>query len=196
MTLHPPLPAKITKEEIATLPQEEYAGQIVVVDRPEDVARAVAELSAEARVGFDTETRPNFRKDQHHKVSLVQVATEETCYLFRLNCLGGIPEPLVSFLSDADVTKIGLSLADDFHMLRERVETLQPAGFIELQKLMPSYGINEAGLQKIYAILFQKKISKRARLTNWDANLLTPAQQKYAALDAWACLRIYKHLCS
>jgi len=61
---------------------------------------------------------------------------------------------------------------------------------------MPSYGINEAGLQKIYAILFQKKISKRARLTNWDANILTPAQQKYAALDAWACLRIYKHLCS
>ena len=176
MTLHPPLPAKITKEEIATLPQEEYAGQIVVVDRPEDVARAVAELSAEARVGFDTETRPNFRKDQHHKV--------------------GIPEPLVGFLSNADVTKIGLSLADDFHMLRERVETLQPAGFIELQKLMPSYGINEAGLQKIYAILFQKKISKRARLTNWDANVLTPAQQKYAALDAWACLRIYKHLCS
>ena len=163
MTLHPPLPAKITKEEIATLPQEEYAGQIVVVDRPEDVARAVAELSAEARVGFDTETRPNFRKDQHHKVSLVQVATEETCYLFRLNFLRGIPEP---------------------------------AGFIELQKLMPSYGINEAGLQKIYAILFQKKISKRARLTNWDANVLTPAQQKYAALDAWACLRIYKHLCS
>ena len=196
MTLHPPLPAKITKEEIATLPQEEYAGQIVVVDRPEDVARAVAELSAEARVGFDTETRPNFRKDQHHKVSLVQVATEETCYLFRLNCIGGIAEPLVGFLSNADVTKIGLSLADDFHMLRERVETLQPAGFIELQKLMPSYGINEAGLQKIYAILFQKKISKRARLTNWDANVLTPAQQKYAALDAWACLRIYKHLCS
>ena len=73
MTLPPPLPAKITKEEIATLPQEEYVGQIVVVDRPEDVARAVAELSAEARVGFDTETRPNFRKDQHHKVSLIQV---------------------------------------------------------------------------------------------------------------------------
>ena len=194
MTSQTTIPAKITKEEISTMPHEEYTGQIVVVDQPRAVARAVSALSAEAHVGFDTETRPNFRKDQHHKVSLIQLATEQVCYLFRLNHLGGIPEPLVDFLVDERVTKIGLSLADDFHMLRERVKTLQPAGFIELQKLMPSYGIEEAGLQKIYAILFQKKISKRARLTNWEADVLTPAQQKYAALDAWACLRIYQHL--
>lgn len=59
---------------------------------------------------------------------------------------------------------------------------------------MPSYGIEEAGLQKIYAILFRKKISKRVRLTNWEADVLTTAQQRYAALDAWACLRIYQYL--
>lgn len=187
-------PVKITKEEISTLPIEEYTGRIVVVDHPADVKPAVEALSASRCVGFDTETRPNFRKDQHHKVSLMQVATEEMCYLFRLNRLGGIPDPLVDFLSDTHVTKIGLSLTDDFHMLRERVKTLRPAGFIELQKLMPAYGIEEAGLQKIYAILFRKKISKRARLTNWEADVLTPAQQKYAALDAWACLRIYQFL--
>ena len=187
-------PVKITKEEISTLPIEEYTGRIVVVDHPADVKTAVEALSASRCVGFDTETRPNFRKDQHHKVSLMQVATDRVCYLFRLNHLDGIPRPLVDFLTDARVTKIGLSLTDDFHMLRERVENLRPAGFVELQKLMPSYGIEEAGLQKIYAILFRKKISKRVRLTNWEADVLTTAQQRYAALDAWACLRIYQYL--
>lgn len=187
-------PVKITKEEISTLPIEEYTGRIIVVDRPDDVDPAVETLSASRCVGFDTETRPNFRKDQHHKVSLMQVATDQVCYLFRLNHLDGIPAPLVDFLTDARVTKIGLSLTDDFHMLRERVENLRPAGFVELQKLMPSYGIEEAGLQKIYAILFRKKISKRVRLTNWEADVLTTAQQRYAALDAWACLRIYQYL--
>lgn len=193
MTYTPNL-SKITKEEIVTLPVESFPGHIVVVDRPEEVEQAVRILSASRCVGFDTETRPSFKKNQHHKVALMQLSTENVCYLFRLNHLDGIPEPLIAFLKDERITKIGLSLPDDFHMMRERVKDLKPAGFIDLQKIMPSYGIEEASLQKIYAILFGKKISKRTRLTNWDADILTDAQQNYAALDAWACLRIYQLL--
>lgn len=193
MTYTPAL-SKITKEEMATMPVEVFPGHIVVIDRPDSVPEAVRILSENRYVGFDTETRPNFKKNQHHKISLIQIATESVCYLFRLNRLGGIPEPLISFMKDKDVTKIGLSLLDDFHMIRERAKDLKPVGFIDLQKIMPAYGIQDASLQKIYAILFGKKISKRARLTNWDADTLTEAQQKYAALDAWACLRIYQLL--
>lgn len=189
-----PAISKISKEEISTMPIEEFKGHIVVIDSPEKVSGAVNALSAYPYVGFDTETRPNFKKSQHHKISLIQLSADNVCYLFRLNRLGGIPEPLEAFLKNKHVTKIGLSLPDDFHAIKERIKDLRPAGFIDLQKIMPSYGIEDASLQKIYAILFGKKISKRARLTNWDADILTHAQQKYAALDAWACLRIYQFL--
>jgi ribonuclease D len=144
-------------------------------------------------VGFDTETRPNFSKNQHHKVALIQLATHERCYLFRLRRLGGIPQPLEDFLKNGKTVKVGLSLLDDFHNIRKLMD-FKPSNFIDLQKIVPSYGITEAGLQKIYAIVFGKKISKRMRLSNWEADKLSEAQKQYAALDAWACLQVYQQL--
>jgi len=114
--------------------------------------------------------------------------------LFRLNRLGGIPKPLENFLTNAHVKKIGLSLLDDFHSIRQLAPTLLPANFIDLQKFVPAFGVTDASLQKIYAILFDKKISKRAQLSNWESDILTDAMQRYAALDAWACLHIYQLL--
>ena len=89
--------------------------------------------------------------------------------------------------------KIGLSLRDDFNSLRKRVE-INPQNFLDIQSLVLQYGIEEASLQKIYAILFGKKISKGQRLSNWETDILTEQQKRYAALDAWACLQIYKQL--
>lgn len=143
-------------------------------------------------MGFDTETRPTFAKGKTHQVALIQLSTEEICYLFRLNLLG-MPKELEFFLKDMSVKKIGLSLRDDFNALRKRTN-IEPVNFLDLQNYVSQYGIDDASLQKIYAILFKKKISKRARLSNWESGFLTEAQQKYAALDAWACLRIYKFL--
>jgi ribonuclease D len=183
----------ITKETISSLPLEIFCGQIIIVDKPEEVDGAIAHLSSSGAVGFDTETRPNFSKKQHHIVSLVQLSLDDVCYLFRLNRLGGIPQQLTDFMVNKDVMKIGLSLQDDFHALRKHIR-VEPANFIDLQKLVPSYGIEDISLQKIYAILFNKKISKRTRLSNWEADVLTDAQQQYAALDAWACLHIYQFL--
>jgi ribonuclease D len=189
-------PSCITKEQIADLPVETFPGRIVVVDRPEQMKDALAYLCRRNRVGFDTETRPNFSKQDHHKVSLVQISTEEVCYLFRLKQLGRkFPVLLKMFLENREVIKVGLSLPDDFHSLR-KLTALEPAGFIDLQQFVLPFGIREAGLRKIYAILFGKKISKRAQLSNWETATLTESMRRYAALDAWACLHIYQFLTS
>jgi ribonuclease D len=183
----------ITREQIADMPAEMFHGRIVVVDRPADVKKALAALEASAPVGFDTETRPNFTKKDHHKVCLIQLSSDAVCYLFRLNRLGGIPAGLKAFLENGEITKIGLSLHDDFLSLR-KLAPIEPDGFIDLQKFVLPFGIREASLRKIYAILFGRRISKRAQLSNWETDTLTASMQQYAALDAWACLRIYQHL--
>ena len=185
--------SSITKEDISSLPVEQFPGQTIVVDTMKSVRKAITYLSTFEYVGFDTETRPNFSKKQHHKVALIQIATPEYCFLFRLNKLGGIPPQLEAFLKDGSIIKVGLSLLDDFHNIR-KITRFESGSFIDLQKIVPSFGIKDASLQKIYAILFGKKISKRMRLTNWEADVLTDAQKQYAALDAWACLMIYQKL--
>ena len=103
------------------------------------------------------------------------------------------PEALEEFLANEKVLKIGLSLRDDFGAMRKRTD-IQPANFLDLQNYVGQFGIEDASLQKIYAILFNKKISKGQRLSNWEADVLSDAQKKYAALDAWACLKIYNQL--
>ena len=122
----------------------------------------------------------------------MQLATDKECYLFRLNKTG-MDQALEDFLSNPRILKIGLSLRDDFHAIRKRTR-VDLEGFVDLQDYVGRYGINDTSLQKIYGILFMKKISKGQRLSNWDADQLTFLQMKYAALDAWACLAIYNYL--
>ncbi|MBD5328010.1 MAG: 3'-5' exonuclease domain-containing protein 2 [Muribaculaceae bacterium] len=182
----------IDKAALAELDCERYTGRIEMVQTPAAAVKAMRYLMDQPIVGFDTETRPNFRKGDNHKVALMQLSTPDICFLIRLNRLGIFPE-LKEFLESPKVTKIGLSTKDDFHMLNS-LAPIEPRGFIELQSLVKDYGIGEASLTKVYALLFGKRISKGQRLTNWEAVELTPAQQHYAALDAYACLRIYNQL--
>lgn len=184
----------ITKEQVATLPTVKFDGAITLVEKPEDVAPALRFLREQQIVGFDTETKPNFRKGVTNKVSLIQVATEDRSFLFRLNKLGFTPE-LKEFMECEDVLKVGLSLKDDFHVLH-RISPFTPANFVELQEMVKRYSITDASLQKIYAIIFGGRISKSQRLTNWEAPSLTPSQMVYASIDAWACQRIYRRLVS
>ena len=182
----------ITKEEISHLKIEEFSGRIIVIDTEKDADKAVEYLSQFETVGFDTETRPSFKKGTRYKISLMQIATDEACFLFRLNRIG-IPEPLEDFMANDKILKIGLSLRDDFGAIQKRTD-IKPANFLDLQNYVGQFGIKDASLQKIYAILFDKKISKGQRLSNWEADVLTEQQKKYAALDAWACLEIYNQL--
>ena len=183
----------ITKADMAQLDRVVFPGRIYVIYTKADARKAVDYLNSYPIVGVDTETRPSFRKGEVHKVALLQISTEDTCFLFRLNHIG-MPDFLQEFLTN-DVLKIGLSLKDDFKMLHRRKNMHAEEGnWIELQDYVPRFGIEDRSLQKLYANLFGKKISKAQRLTNWEAETLTEAQMLYAATDAWACIRIYQTL--
>lgn len=183
---------KITKEQIAQMEPVTFPGRIVVVQSNQEAEKAVAYLRTLRTIGFDTETRPAFRKGHVNKVALLQLSGEEYCFLFRLNVIG-FPECLIDLLRDPNILKVGLSLKDDYMTMR-RMACFEPHGFIELQHYVKRFNIGEASLQKIFAILFGRKISKSQRLSNWEADTLSEGQKKYAATDAWACYRIYETL--
>ena len=183
----------ITKSEIASMPKVLFEGRVFVIYTEADTDKAVQYLSSQPIVGVDTETRPSFKRGTSHKVALLQISTPDTCFLFRLNRIG-MPVSLQEFLM-GDTLKIGLSLKDDFMMLRRRKDLPAEEGnWIELQDYVGRFGIEDRSLQKIYANLFGKKISKNQRLSNWEAETLTEGQIRYAATDAWACVEIFRCL--
>lgn len=183
----------LTKEELTALPAEKYQNEIKVVDNLDNIQEALEYLSHYKILGFDTETKPSFKKGKQYKVALLQLATEECAYLFRLNKIG-LPDELKKILEDEKILKIGLSIKDDFVALN-RLKKIEFSAFVELQNLAQKFSIKNRGLRGIYGVLFGKKISKAQRLSNWEAETLSNAQKEYAALDAWASLRIYTHLC-
>ena len=186
------LPNKIDKSDLADKPRVVFNGIIEEIDTEEKAQKAIETLSKESVVGFDTETRPSFTRGVAHKIALLQLSTENYGYLFRLNKMG-IPDCVADFLSNPDIKKVGISIKDDFHSLASR-RKFTPAGFVELQELCGEMGIEEKGLQKLYCLLFKERISKNQQLSNWEIDSLTESQRQYAAIDAWACLRIYHYI--
>lgn len=183
---------KFDKGAISALPRELFCGRIFVITTPAEAEKAVGYLLSQTILGIDTETKPSFRKGHTNTVSLLQISTHDTCFLFRLNLIG-ITDALKRLLEDTTIPKIGLSLCDDIMSLHKRADFV-PGRFIDLQDLVGELGIEDLSLQKIYANLFHKKISKSAQLTNWNADVLTERQKLYAATDAWACIMIYEEL--
>ena len=182
----------IDKETLNELPKAFFQGQIHVAQTPTEAEKAVEYLKQYPIVGIDSETRPSFSKGKQYKVALLQVSTPDHCFLFRLN-LTGLTLPVITLLESPSITKVGLSLHDDFMMLHKRAP-FQPRAYVELQEYVRPFGIQDKSLQKIYCILFNEKISKTQRLSNWEAPVLTEPQKLYAATDAWACLNIYNRL--
>ncbi len=178
------------KKTINSLPRILFPGKIVIIDKPEDTEDAVDFLLKQKILGMDTETRPAFSKGQHYKVSLLQVSSHDTCYLFRLHLTGMTPA-IIRLLEDKTVPKIGLSWHDDLMQLHRRSE-FNAGYFIELQEIAKNFGIKDLSLQKLYANLFHQKISKAQRLSNWEVSQLREAQCLYAATDAWCCINLYE----
>lgn len=183
---------KYNKECIRDLVPLTFPGRIFTILNEEESNRTVDYLLSQKILGFDTETRPTFRKGDTHPVALLQVATIDTAFLFRL-CRMGVTDSIVRLLSDCTVEKVGLSLKDDFHNLH-RSRSFEVGTFFELQNEVKTLGVEDMSLQKIYANFFGRKISKSQRLSNWEADVLSPAQQQYAAIDAWACIHIHERL--
>ena len=184
-----PFALHIDKNTIQTLPLTSFEGEVIIVDLPEKVQEAVEYLGQFAVLGVDTEARPSFKRGVHYPTALVQVSTMERCYLFRLTHVG-MPKELAQIFANPNICKVGLAFKDDINGLRRRRE-FKPANCIDLQSMVCKYGIMEMGLQKIFAIIFGKKISKAQQLTNWENSHLTDEQARYASTDAWATLSIY-----
>lgn len=183
---------KFDKKDIAALPRVLFEGRIFVIQTEPEAQKAVSYLLSQPLLGFDTETRPSFRPGPMRSVALLQVATQDTCFLFRLNRIG-LPQALVELLGDRRIPKIALSWKDDTKQL-QRLQRFEMGDFVELQSYVREFGIEDASLQKLYANVFGQKISKGQQLSNWENDVLSEAQQRYAATDAWACVRLYEEL--
>ncbi len=189
-----PMHVSISKEQLAALPAAQYTGKIVLVDTPEKAQYAADVLEKEKVIGFDTETKPSFRRGYTNQVCLLQLSTHTETFLIRLNIVG-LPDRIKAILESESIMKIGLSIHDDFHNLH-KIYDLQPGNFVDLQNYVKEYNIADNSLTRIYGILFDKRISKGQRLSNWEAPELTEYQQSYAALDALSCIQIYDKLAS
>lgn len=182
----------ITKEELIDLPLRWFEGEIIVVDCKEKIAPAVESLSQEPLLGFDTETKPSFKKGVINKVALLQLSAKNKAYLFRLHKIG-LPEVVCRLLANPDIIKTGVAIHDDIKGL-QNWKNFKPGGFNDLQDHAKSLGITDFSLKKLAAIICGFRISKGQQLTNWEADVLTDAQQIYAATDAWAALEIFENI--
>lgn len=184
----------ITTQEIEKLPLTAFGGKIEVIDRTDrSFSNAIRYLSSKKLLGFDTESRPSFSSDEpRHGTALVQLSGAEKAFLFRVNTLG-MHERLLAILGNPSIVKVGAAVLDDVRGL-QRIKGFQPAGFVDLQKIVGSYGIKEKSVKKMSAIVLGVRISKNQQLSNWEAETLTEAQQLYAATDAWICREMYKKL--
>ena len=183
---------KVDKDMISHLKRVEFYGKIYVVTSPIEAEHVVDYLLSQPILGFDTETRPAFEKGKRYYCSLLQVSTRTDCFLFRLNKTGLCPA-VVRLLGDEQVTKVGLAWNNDMLSLRQ-LGSFKPGRFIDLQDMVRELGVEDQSLVKIYANLFGERISKSERLSNWERSELTEKQMEYAAIDAWACVRIYNEV--
>lgn len=182
----------IDKKELAEYPLSAFKGDIVLVDDYSEVKKSARILRSADVLGFDTETRPSFRKGRGNKVALLQLSDNRTAFLFRLNSTG-LPDEIADILADSEIIKAGVAIRDDIKALK-KLNHFNADGFVELQDHVKKFGIESSGLQKLSAIILGFRISKRQQLTNWEAPELSLAQMLYAATDAWVCYEIYKKL--
>jgi len=182
----------ITVEELAKYELSWFKGEIVLVDNLKTFYEVFPKLLGSSLLGFDTETKPTFKKGRKNSVSLIQLSTGDLACLFRINMIG-FPDELISLMADNSVIKAGVAVHDDIRFLKG-VKKFSPGGFVDLQGFVKDYGIESSGLKKLAAIVLGFRISKRQQVTDWESEQLTVAQQVYAATDAWVCYQIYKKL--
>ena len=165
-----------------------------MIDSDAKMSAAVRSLGREKVLGFDTETRPAFKKGESYSPSLLQLAAGDGVYIFQIGRIN-YHKPLAGILADRFVLKAGIGVSDDIKKLNDIVP-FEPSGFIGLAGLAAKAGIKNAGLRGLAALLFGFRISKQTQCSRWDAPTLAPAQIVYAATDAWICREIYFALLS
>lgn len=187
------IPFSITKEEINELPLGQFDGKIYLIDRPDQVEEAVDFLEDQRIIGFDTETKPSFRKGQFNHVSLLQLSTSEQAFLFRLHQVG-FPPPLRNLLEKENLVKVGAAVHDDLKALRKLTDSFYPQSFFDLNDELKKVGFHNVGVRNLCGMVLKMRISKTEQVSNWEAEKLTEKQLRYAATDAWACLEVFQVL--
>lgn len=182
----------IDKNELSEYPISGFQGDIVLVDSYKKLKQSIKVLKSGDMLGFDTETKPSFKKGRVNSVALMQLSNGRQAFIFRINIIG-LPDELIDILTDKSIIKAGVAIHDDIKGLKS-VSDFQEQGFIELQDYVKDFGIMSSGLRKLSAIILGFRISKRQQVSNWEASELTEAQLMYAATDAWVCYEIYKKL--
>lgn len=184
---------RMNREEINRLPMRHFTGAIHAVGDEATAREAIAALRHERILGFDTESRPAFRRGESYPVSIIQFATHDAAYIFPVKRLGAAREELWSLFSDPDIVKVGVAVAQDLAKLKN-IAPFEPAGFVDLAEVAARLGIRNNGLRGLCAIVLGFRISKGAQRSNWARENLAPAQLLYAATDAWAGREIYLEL--
>ncbi|KEO74653.1 3'-5' exonuclease [Anditalea andensis] len=187
------IPFKISKNEVNDLPLGQFEGDIHLIDDLQLLPDVVGELRQYMRIGFDTETRPAFRKGVSYDVSLLQLSTLDTAFLFRLNHIG-FPDAIKRILEDPNIIKIGAAVRDDLKALKKLNENFNPLSFFDLNEELKKIGFHNVGVRNLSAMVLNIRISKAEQVSNWEADVLTEKQKLYAATDAWACLEIFEEL--
>jgi ribonuclease D len=179
----------ISKNEINDLPRKTYTGSIHVINSDAKMRSAVQSLASEKVLGFDTETRPAFKKGESYLPSLIQLAAVDRVYILQLRHIKSY-DPIAGILNDRKVLKAGVKVDDDIIKL-SALFPLGSSGFVELAGMAHKAGIKNAGVRGLAALLFGFRISKQTKCSRWDAPILTREQIIYAATDAWVCRELY-----
>jgi ribonuclease D len=179
----------VEDEYIKSLPAGCFSGTIHVVDHYGNLDEVRDALTGTSVLGFDTETKPSFKKGRFHQVALLQISTSEQAFLFRLNKIS-LPKFVIDIMEDPSIVKVGVALKDDLNALM-KLTPFKPLGFIDLQQFVKQFGIEDNGLKKLVANILGFRISKRFQTSNWEHDVLGPEQLCYAATDAWVCQQIY-----
>ncbi|HSI77213.1 MAG TPA: 3'-5' exonuclease [Lunatimonas sp.] len=187
------IPLKITKEEVNGLELGAFEGKIILIDELEGLHEMYEDLYSKKSIGFDTETRPAFRRGVSYDVALIQLATVDTAYLIRINKIG-FPREVKRILENPDIVKIGAAVRDDLKGLKKLSPTFKPSSFFDLNEELKKVGFLNVGVRNLSAMVLGIRISKSEQVSNWEADRLTEKQELYAATDAWACLSIFQKL--
>ncbi len=180
----------MSKDQINTLPIHKWEGPIHLIHDDDDLPKAIARLKREKVLGFDTETKPVFRKGISHSPCIIQLAGEKEVTLFQLKRLKNL-KPIAEILSNRDILKVGVGLVNDIDQLQP-VLSFVPGGFVDLGEVARNANIQSRGLRSMAARFFGFRISKRAQCSNWENKQLKKFQIQYAATDAWVSREIYQ----
>lgn len=168
-----------------------FQGNIHLINTDSEL-EIISDLRAAKELGFDTETRPSFKKGQFFKVALLQLATENDAYLIRLHSITRF-ESLINIFENKEIVKVGVAVRDDLRLLQNWFKFV-PQNFIDLQHIAKTKGLKNFGLKGMTEEVLQKNLSKGPKMTNWESSTLTDRQLGYAATDAWIGLKLFQAL--